>query len=132
MSYLLDTDICSAFINGDRRVWSKAMQYYERLHVSAITAAELFAWVLRSKAAPARREGLLDFLSDLTFLDIDQDVAYKFGEIRAVQLDQGRFTPQLDLLIASTALVHELTLVTHNSKDYAEVPDLLTEDWLTP
>lgn len=132
MSYLVDTDTCSAYLSGDPRIWQKFIQYGGRLHVSAITAAELFAWVLRANAAPARRQGVLDLLTGVTFLDVDRDVSRKFGEIRACQLDQGRFTPVLDLLIASTALVHGLAVVTHNVKDFADVPGLTVEDWLAP
>lgn len=132
MSYLLDTDICSAFIKGDRLVWPKMMQYSGRLYVSAITAAELFTWMLRAKASPARQQAVLDFFNDVTFLDVDRDVSRKFGEIRAGQFDQGRFTPEMDLLIASTALVHGLTLVTHNTQDFTDVPGLHLNDWLVP
>jgi predicted nucleic acid-binding protein len=35
-------------------------------------------------------------------------------------------------LIASTALVHDLTLVTHNGHDFASVPGLRLADWLAP
>jgi tRNA(fMet)-specific endonuclease VapC len=35
----------------------------------------------------------------------------------------------LDLRIAATALVHDLTLVTRNTQDFARVPGLKTEDW---
>ena len=132
MSYLLDTDICSAFIKGNRQVWPKMMQYCGRLHVSAITAAELFAWTMRATAAPARHQALLNFLNDVTFLDVNQDVSRKFGEIRASEFDRGQFTPEMDLLIATTALVHGLTLVTHNTKDFANIHGLSIEDWLAP
>ena len=132
MSDLLDTDTCSAFIKGDRRVWPRVMQYSGRLSVSAITAAELFTWVLRAKASPTRQQAVLDFFNDVEFLDVDWDVSRKFGEIRAAQLDQGQFTPEMDLLIASTALAHGLTLVTHNTQDFTNVPGLNLEDWLTP
>jgi predicted nucleic acid-binding protein len=40
--------------------------------------------------------------------------------------------PHADLMIASVALVHDLTLVTHNTADYQHVPGLRLEDWLTP
>ncbi len=40
--------------------------------------------------------------------------------------------PTTDLMIASVALVHDLTLVTHNTTDFRNVPDLRIEDWLTP
>ena len=33
-------------------------------------------------------------------------------------------------MIASVALVHDLTLVTHNTCDFRHVPDLRLEDWL--
>jgi tRNA(fMet)-specific endonuclease VapC len=35
-------------------------------------------------------------------------------------------------MIASTALVHGLTLVTHNTQDYAHIPGLTVVDWLVP
>jgi tRNA(fMet)-specific endonuclease VapC len=36
-----------------------------------------------------------------------------------------------DLMIASVALVHDLTLVTHNTADFRLIPDLRLDDWLT-
>ncbi len=45
---------------------------------------------------------------------------------------KGHIVPQFDLLIASVALAHDLTLVTHNTADFARIPDLRIEDWLAP
>lgn len=132
MSFLLDTDICSAYLKGDRKVWQKFMQHKGRLHVSAITAAEIFAWTLRAKTAPARQQSLLDLLNEVIFHDVDRDVSQKFGEMRADQLDHGQFTPEMDLLIAATSLVHGLKLVTHNVQDFVLIPNLAVEDWLAP
>ena len=87
MSFLVDTDICSAYLKGDRRVWNRFMQYSGGLHVSAVTVGELFTWALRAKASPARLQGLLDLLRDVTVLEITLDVARKFGEVRAGLLD---------------------------------------------
>ena len=36
----------------------------------------------------------------------------------------------MDLMIASVALVHDLTMVTHNTVDFRFIPDLRLEDWL--
>ena len=47
----------------------------------------------------------------------------------------GRFRnefPPVDLLIASVALVYDLTVVTHNTKDFQHVPDMRLDDWLIP
>ena len=59
-------------------------------------------------------------------------MARKFGEIRALQLDAGLSSPDMDLVNAATALVHGLTMVTHNTRDYASVPGLSLADWLNP
>jgi len=71
-------------------------------------------------------------LNDTKVLIVDDDVARRFGEEQAMLLDAGLRAPGLDLFIASTALVHGLTLVTHNTKDFAHVPGLTLEDWLVP
>lgn len=63
---------------------------------------------------------------------MDEVVAQKFGEIRAGLLDAGLAAPQMDMINAATALVHNLTLVSHNVADYANVPGLSIADWLVP
>ena len=40
--------------------------------------------------------------------------------------------PALDLQIAAVALWFDLTLVTHNTKDFQKIPGLRLEDWLSP
>jgi tRNA(fMet)-specific endonuclease VapC len=130
MSFLLDTNICSAYMKGDARVFNRFIQHGGGLMVSSIVVAELYSWVYRARTQPRRRKDLSDLLLELHSLPVDDDIARKFGEIRAAFLDQGRPMPELDLLIASTALVHDLTLVTHNVRDFVHVPGLRIEDWL--
>ncbi len=132
MSFLVDTDVCSAYLKGDRRVWQRFMQNGGQLHVSTISVGELYTWALRAQASPKRLQALEDLLSDMTVLDVTADVSRKFGELRAALLDAGQATPDMDLLIAATALVHNLSLITHNVQDFASVPDLHVEDWLSP
>ena len=64
--------------------------------------------------------------------DVDFAVADKFGEIRAGLLDQGITVGAMDTLNASLAIVHNLTMVTHNTHDYANIPGLTLEDWMAP
>src|SRR5262245_51969556 len=104
------------------------MQYGGRLSVSAATVGELFTWALRATAPPSRLQGVNDLLNDVTLLIADLDVARKFGEIRANLLDQGLVVGQMDLLIAATALLHGLTLVTHNTADFANIAGLQLAD----
>jgi tRNA(fMet)-specific endonuclease VapC len=132
VSFVVDTDICSAYMKGNRHVWQRFMQYRGRLHVSTITAGELCTWTLRAHAPPKRLQTLQDLLDDVTVLDVTLDVGRKFGEVRVALLDAGLGTPAMDLFIAATALVHDLILVTHNVQDFAHIPGLTIQDWLNP
>ena len=132
MSFLLDTDICSAHMKGNNAVYTRFIQYSGRLHISTVTLGELWAWVGRAKASPHRLQDLLDLLEEVQVLPVDEAVGRKFGEIRAWQLDRGLSTPDLDFLNAVTALVHGFTLVTHNTSDYQNIPALALDDWLAP
>ena len=132
MSFLLDTDTCSAFLKKNAAVFSRFVQHGGRLQVSVVTYAELVVWVRRPGASPRRALGLRDLLIQAPIIVVDVPVAEKFGEIRAQEIASGHLTPDLDLIIASTALVHGLTLVTHNVQDFANVPGLQIADWLAP
>lgn len=132
MSFLLDTDICSAQMKANIRVHGRFIQYGGRLSISTVTPGELNAWALRARASPKRMQSLLDLLQEVQVLELNEAAARKFGEVRAWQLDHGLGSPDLDLLNAAIALVHNLTLVTHNVQDYANIPDLQILDWLNP
>jgi predicted nucleic acid-binding protein len=132
MSFLVDTDICSAYLKNDRMVAGKVLLHFGSLHVSVVTVGELLTWALRAKAPAARLQGVQDFLKAATVLDVTRAVAEKFGELRAGLLDQGLVVGEMDLLNAAVALIHNLTLVTHNVADYVNVPGLSVVDWQIP
>jgi tRNA(fMet)-specific endonuclease VapC len=132
MSFVLDTDICSAQIKGHPMVFNRFLQYGGRLHVAMATVAELALWMCRATTTSKRRQEIADCLQLVTPLDVTTAVAYKFGEIQARLFDSGLPMPEMDLLIAATALVRGYTLVTHNTADYARVPGLNMVDWLIP
>ena len=132
MSFLVDTDICSAWIKGNPKVQARFRQYLGRLHISTATLGELFTWTKRAKTSPKRLQGVLNLLNDVQVLPVDEIVAEQFGDIRAGLLDAGRAAPPMDMMNAATALVHNLIMVTHNVADYANVPGLTVVDWLVP
>jgi tRNA(fMet)-specific endonuclease VapC len=131
MSFLIDTDVCSAHLRNVANVGSRFAQHSGRLCISTVSLAELYAWVSRTKSPPRHRHGLMALLSDMAILDVDHEVARQFGELRAAMLDRGQVVPGMDLLIAATALVHDLTMVTHNTRHFADIPGLTVEDWLS-
>ena len=132
MSFLLDTDTCSAYLNGNNALANRFIQYGGRLNLSAASLGELYTWALRVRAAPTRMQRVLDMLPLLSLLDVDAHVAHKFGELDAYLLDHGLSVSEIDLQNAATALVHNLILVTHNVQDFANIPGLHVVDWLKP
>jgi tRNA(fMet)-specific endonuclease VapC len=131
MSFLLDTDTCSSLLKTTT-LTHRFLQHLGHLNISAVTLAELYTWALRAKAPPRRLLAIQDLLKDVTVLDVTAEVSHWFGQIQAGLLDVGKPAPEMDLLIAATALVHNLTLVTHNVQDYAHVRGLNLQDWLAP
>lgn len=132
MNFLLDTDICSFHLKRNGALSSRFVQHMGRMSLSVLTAGELFTWALRAAAPATRLQSLLDLLDDVPVLDLNLPVARRFGELRAALLDAGRPTPTVDLLIAATASVHGLTLVTHNTRDFSHIPGLSIVDWISP
>jgi tRNA(fMet)-specific endonuclease VapC len=132
MSFVVDTDTCSAYIKAHPLVWNRFMQYAGRLYLSVVTLAELTIWVSRKNAPPKRAHDVVSLLNSVTPLDATVDVARKFGQIQAGLMDAGKQVPEMDLFIGATALVHGYTVVTHNTQDYAMIPGLTIVDWMVP
>jgi tRNA(fMet)-specific endonuclease VapC len=61
-----------------------------------------------------------------------RDVPRSSVNFRGTLKQRGISVPTTDLMIASVALAHDLTLVTHNLSDYQNVPELRVDDWLAP
>lgn len=132
MSFLVDTDTCSAYLKGNPLVFNRFLQYSGGLALSTITLGELFTWALRAHVPPQRLLDVQDLLQWMVVHDVTPVVARKFGELRAALFDAATPVPERDLFNASVALIHNLRLVTHNTKDYAAIPGLRLADWLVP
>jgi tRNA(fMet)-specific endonuclease VapC len=71
-----------------------------------------------------------DFVNGLTVLALKQPVARQFGEIKAKLRREGKLIEDFDLLIATTALTHDLTLVTNNLEHFKRIENLQIECWV--
>jgi len=77
----------------------------------------------------AKLDILFLFINSLPF---DGNAAREFGEIRAYPARQGTPIGPYDLQIAAIAKVHDLILVTHNTREFSRVLGLRVEDWQLP
>jgi len=131
MSFLLDTDAVSIHLRREHALTSRFVQHGGQLHISTPSLGELYTWAY--KRDTVKRLRILDeMLPQLQILPFDDECAEEFGKVRGTLLRRGISVPTMDLMIAATARVHGLTLVTHNTADFARVPDLPLEDWLAP
>jgi tRNA(fMet)-specific endonuclease VapC len=79
-----------------------------------------------------RLRQISDLLADVVVVDFDSACAEQFGQFRVLLRRRGVVVAPLDLLIASVARVHDLTLVTHNTAHFLPIPGLRLVDWLAP
>ena len=132
MNFLLDTDTCSAHMRRSTQLAHRFIQYTGGLAIPTIVLAELYAGAYKHPI-PSRLLALIaDLLQEVQVIEFDSACAERFGQLRGTLLQQGISVSRMDLLIASVALVHNLTLVTHNTADYQNIPGLRLDDWLIP
>lgn len=133
MSFLLDTDTCSAHLKRPSGLMHRFVQHSGGLFIATIVLGELYTWAYhRRKSTSLIRRIEDDLLLDVKVLDFDSACAKEFGRVRGRLLQQGISVSRVDLLIGAVALVHKLTLVTHNTTDFQNIPGLRLDDWLTP
>jgi tRNA(fMet)-specific endonuclease VapC len=133
MSFLLDTNILSEHLRRPSGLAHRFFQYSGRLYTSSVALAELFVWA-HNRPDPTKVLSAIDELlfQEVALLDYDRDCANEFGRVRMELRRQGIEVPTVDLMIASVALVYDLTMVTHNAPDFQNIPGLRLDDWLTP
>jgi tRNA(fMet)-specific endonuclease VapC len=134
VSYLLDTNVCIALINGSSpKVRGRADQAVLRgatLATSSIVAHELWYGVAKSSHPVQNANRIAAFLSRaVTNLDYSSKDAQAAGEIRAELERKGIRIGEYDTLIAGQAFARNLVLVTANTREFRRVKGLAVEDW---
>ncbi len=132
MNYLLDTNVCIYIIRHHPPQVIERLKFCAigEVAISSITLAELEYGVAKSSRPAQNREALLSFAAPLEILPFDDQAAMQYGEIRAGLEHSGQPIGAMDLLIAAHARSIPLTLVTHNTREFARVPRLRVEDWV--
>jgi predicted nucleic acid-binding protein len=125
-SFLIDTNVLSEFVrkSPDPGVLQWA-QEVRRVAVSVATLEEVY-FGLSWKPNPRVRlwlEGFLD--TNCEILPVTPEIAKRSGEIRGQFQAHGQTRSTADMIIASTAQEHDLTLVTRNVRDFANCGILL-------
>lgn len=131
MRYLLDTNVCIEILRGrDPALKARlATRSLNELVLCSIVWAELQCGARLAQNPPQELAKLQDAFGHWPRLPFDDSAAEGYGEIRAHLQRAGRLIGANDLLIAAMAKANGLTLVTHNTGEFARVPNLPVEDW---
>jgi tRNA(fMet)-specific endonuclease VapC len=94
--------------------------------ISIITYMEAFQGVEQSSDPDRAREKFHAFLAGVLILPLSFAVAERCARLRKTLKSQNKRVNSraLDLIIAATALEYNLTLVTKNTDDFKDIPDL--------
>jgi len=133
-TYLLDTNVCMALINGKevnvRRRFQRAAARKSEFLLSSVVAFELWYGVAKSQRKEANAVRLDAFFAGpLEWTLFDEEDARAAGTIRAELETIGKPIGAYDVLLAGQARRHGATLVTSNAREFARVPGVKWEDW---
>jgi toxin FitB len=136
VSFLLDTNVVSALRRKDRLEpralqWLRE-QFVDELHISALTMMEIEIGIQRLERRDVRQAGMLRAWKDGPLrrefygriLDVDLEICERCAALHVPDPQ-----PEIDSLIAATAIVRKLTLVTRNVADFRAMPVRLFDPW---
>jgi tRNA(fMet)-specific endonuclease VapC len=128
MQFMIDTNIAIHIRDGDQPVLQKAVAHRGHVVMSSLTLAELRGGIYKSPAlSNLRRLRLEPILQQIPVLAFDDAAANTFGDvIAACGWTRDR---DFDRMIAAHAISANLTLVTNNVADFADIPGLVLENW---
>ncbi len=135
MKYLLDTNVLIQLLRP--RHAQPILDRLDRLAeedaaVCSVVRMELVAGALRSQRPEKNLPLAEELLGDFDSLPLDDSAADQADRLRALLERSGTPIGPNDLLIAGIALSNNLTLITHNTAEFARVPGLRIEDWERP
>jgi tRNA(fMet)-specific endonuclease VapC len=131
MTYLLDTNVCIIYLKGRNLNLKQRLEAIpvKEIAVCSIVKAELCFGAIKS-ANPERNFAIQQtFLAQFVSLPFDDLAATTFGVIRSQLETRGISIGAYDLQIAAIALANNLTLVTHNTREFERVDGLQIKDW---
>jgi tRNA(fMet)-specific endonuclease VapC len=132
MSYLLDTDTCIYWLKGQESVRAAMLsQAWSTLAISVITVAELYHGAYHSTQTARNLARAEQFVTHIRVLPLDFRALSTFGNLKSQLRKAGTPLADFDLLIASTALAGDRTLVSNNLRHYERIPDLKLQNWLS-
>lgn len=129
--FLLDTNVCIHLLNGQHSsIHDKFMQTTpSEIVLCSVVKAELIFGARYSAKVEDNLLLLKKFFAPLNSLPFDDRAAEEYGVIRADLSKQGKIIGPNDLMIASIVKAFDVTLVSHNTKEFSRITGLRLTNW---
>lgn len=130
MIYLLDSNSCIVYLRKPlSRLARKILATPPNdLAITTVTIAELYRGAHLSARVADNLAQVGAFIARFTVLPLDAPAAEIAGRVDADLARPGLRIGPYDTLLAAIALAHDLTLVTHNTREFGRVAGLRLED----
>lgn len=131
MNYLLDTCAISDFF---KKV-PATIKHFERvsprhIHISTVSVMEVeYGLKLNAERERKIRPIWEIILKQIQILPFSEDCARAAASIRSDLKNSGHLIGPYDILIAGTAILHHLIIVTSNIKEFKRISSITIEDW---
>lgn len=131
MKYLLDSNACIVFLNqrSDKLKQRLEKCLSEQVVLCSVVKAELLYGAMKSQNPINNLSKIEHFFAPFQSLPFDDKAANFYGRIRSELSAIGKPIGANDFIIASIALANNVTLVSHNTREFSRVSGLLLEDW---
>jgi len=126
--YLLDTDVLIAFLRGKKPALKQKVtdliQQDIPVFMSIISLGELYLGAFKSENTPKNLFLVNTLKTNVDLVELTEEIVMLYGEIEAVLEKAGQVIGDFDVLIASTAITHDLTLVSGNERHFKRIVTL--------
>jgi tRNA(fMet)-specific endonuclease VapC len=131
VKYLLDTNICIAILKNAELPLIQKIKSLQPVDFAlcSVVKAELLYGARKSQSVDRNLSLLTKLFGQFSSLAFDDQAAEFYGTNRAILERAGTPIGEADLLIASIAMKHDLTVITRNHKEFVRVPGLKVETW---
>src|SRR4051812_39582986 len=116
--YLIDTNVVIAFLGNKLSDDQSAFLENQKPVISVISRIELLGWL---NGTDTELKVIQSFVSDSYIFPLDEQVI-----LATIRLHQKNKIKLPDAIIAATALAHNLTLISRNTKDFEKIEGLKT------
>jgi tRNA(fMet)-specific endonuclease VapC len=131
MKYLLDTDTIIYFLNKNSSVKARmGKEGLKNISISIITLFELYFGAYNSHRIKENLNTINRLRNVIHIFQLNDSILNSFGKTKTFLKKAGELIGDFDLVIATTALAHDLTLITNNVSHFQRIPSLRIENWL--